>query len=149
MAACGAHRIPERPPRCRPASQRAHRRIMSEIDVAVMRVAFFSVKGQPRIGMLDSFCELTAVPSHWPGAVVRLKHDPGVVELARDPEEIRGGRLGLVEAASVNVEHAQVSDGRCDVSRALKPMRNLGGPLDGFARLQCGPSVNTHQSRAE
>ena len=38
---------------------------MSEIDVPVVRVAFFVVQDKARIAMLKGLSELTAMPAHW------------------------------------------------------------------------------------
>jgi hypothetical protein len=43
MPVHGARRIPERPLRLRAKGKRGYRRIMSEINVPVVRVAFFLV----------------------------------------------------------------------------------------------------------
>ena len=45
---------------------------MSEIDVPVVRVAFFVVQDKARIAMLKGLSELTAMPAHWPGAMMGL-----------------------------------------------------------------------------
>jgi hypothetical protein len=52
MATHGAGRIPEYPLCGCAKSERAYRRIMSEIDVAVMREAFLFIEGKARITML-------------------------------------------------------------------------------------------------
>ena len=83
---------------------------MSEIDVPVVRVAFFVVQDKARIAMLKGLSELTAMPAHWPGAMMGLQCDLGSVELARDPEKINRSLCGLVEPAPINIENRQIGD---------------------------------------
>src|ERR1700730_12298436 len=97
MAMHGAGRTPEYPLCGCAKSERAYRRIMSEIDVAVMREAFLFIEGKARITMLYGLREPTAMPSHWPSAVMHLQHDLGVIEIARDPEKSGGSLLSLIE----------------------------------------------------
>jgi hypothetical protein len=92
---------------------------------------------------------LTAMPSHWPNAVMRLQHDIGVIEFTGNPEKIIRSLLNLIESASVDIEDRQIGDGRRKVFRALEPACNPGAAFDDFFRLRCGPSVNTHQGWAE
>ena len=82
MPVHGARRIPERPLCLRAKGKRAYRRIMSEINVPVVRVAFFFVQGKARIAMLEGLRKLTAMPVDRPGAVMGLQCDLGIVELA-------------------------------------------------------------------
>jgi hypothetical protein len=68
----------------------------------VVRVAFFVVQDKARIAMLKGLSELTAMPAHWPGAMMGLQCDLGIVELARDPEKIK--------PAPINNENRQIGD---------------------------------------
>jgi hypothetical protein len=79
MPVSGAGRVPERPLCGCAKSERAYRRIVPEINVAMSRVAFFVVDGKAGVAMLKGLCRSTAVPLHGPGAVMSLKHDPRVI----------------------------------------------------------------------
>ena len=84
---------------------------MSEINVPVVRVAFFFVESKSCIAMLEGPRKVAALPAHRPGAVMSLQCDLGIVELARDPEEISGSLLGLVKLQPVHTENRQIGDG--------------------------------------
>ena len=135
MPVHGPCRIPERRLRLCAKAERAYRRIMSEINVPVVRVACFVVQGKALITMLEGLNELAAMPVHRPGTVMGLQHDPWIVELMRDPEKINRSLRGLIEPAPVHIEDRQIGNRWRKVGCALEPASNIGCAFDDFSRL--------------
>ena len=110
----------------------------------MMGVTLLVIEGQPSIDVFDGIGQGTPSPTHRPRGVVRLEQHLGVIQLARDSEEIVRNLFRGVEAAIRVMEHPKVRDRRRQFLRTLEPASNGCGAFDYLADFSCRPAMNAH-----